>query len=106
MGNPEGKSYREIIGRGIDCPPAFREAGARLELMDEQGIDFAIMLPTLASLVEERMRDDPDLCAAAIHALNRWMLEAWPYAYEGAGLLHAHHHARGARTRPSRSWTS
>jgi predicted TIM-barrel fold metal-dependent hydrolase len=82
QGNPEGKTYREIIGRGIDCPPAFREASARLELLDEQGIDFAIMLPTLASLIEERMRDDPDLCAAAIHALNTWMLEAWPYAYK------------------------
>jgi len=82
-GNPEGKSYREIIGKGIDCPAAFREAGARLELLDEQGIDFALMLPTLASLVEERMRDDPDLAAAAIHALNRWMLDAWPYVYGG-----------------------
>ncbi|MGA7419686.1 MAG: amidohydrolase family protein [Acidimicrobiales bacterium] len=81
-GNPEGKSYREIIGRGIDCPPAFREASARLALMDEQGVDFAMMYPTLASLIEERMKDDPDLCAAAIHALNQWMLEAWPYAYE------------------------
>lgn len=82
VGNPEGKSYREIIGRGIDCPPAFREAPARLELMDEQGIDYAMMYPTLASLVEERMKDDPDLCAAAIHALNQWMIEAWPYAFE------------------------
>ncbi len=82
-GNPEGKSSREIIGRGIDCPPAFREAGPRLELMDEQGVTFAIMLPTLASLVEERMRDDPDLCAAAIHGLNQWMTEAWPYTFEG-----------------------
>jgi predicted TIM-barrel fold metal-dependent hydrolase len=82
IGNPDGKSYRDIIGRGIDCPPAFREASARLELMDEQGIDYAMMYPTLASLVEERMKDDPDLCAAAIHALNEWMLEAWPYAYE------------------------
>jgi predicted TIM-barrel fold metal-dependent hydrolase len=81
-GNPEGKSFRETIGRGIDCPPAFREAGARLKLMDEQGVDFAMMYPTLASLVEERMREDPDLCAAAIHALNQWMLEAWPYAFE------------------------
>ena len=67
-GNPEGKSFRETIGRGIDCPPAFREAGARLKLMDEQGVDFAMMYPTLASLVEERMREDPDLCFAAIHA--------------------------------------
>ena len=31
----------------------------RIELMDEQGIDRALMFPTLASLVEERMRDDP-----------------------------------------------
>jgi predicted TIM-barrel fold metal-dependent hydrolase len=81
-GNPEGKSFRENVGRGIDCPPAFRAAPARLELMDEQGVDYAMMYPTLASLVEERMRHDPDLCAAAIHALNEWMLEAWPFAYE------------------------
>jgi predicted TIM-barrel fold metal-dependent hydrolase len=82
IGNPDGKSYREIIGRGIDCPPAFRDAEHRLELLDEQGIDYALMLPTLASLIEERMRDDPELCATAIHALNLWMLEAWPYAYK------------------------
>jgi predicted TIM-barrel fold metal-dependent hydrolase len=82
VGNPEGKSYREIIGRGIDCPAAFREAGPRLELMDEQGVDYAMMYPTLASLVEERMKDDPDLCADAIHALNQWMIEAWPYTFE------------------------
>jgi predicted TIM-barrel fold metal-dependent hydrolase len=82
-GNPEGKTQREMMGRGIDCPPAFRNAEARLELMDEQGVDYAIMLPTLASLLEERMRDDPDLAAAAIHALNRWMIDEWPFAYEG-----------------------
>ena len=81
-GNPDGKSQREIIGRGIDCPPAFREASARLELLNEQDIDYALMLPTLASLIEERMKDDPDLSAAAIHALNVWMTEAWPFAYE------------------------
>ncbi len=82
IGNPEGKSYREIIGRGIDCPPAFRAAGPRLTLMDEQGVDFTLMLPTLASLIEERMRDDPDLCAAVVHGLNMWMTEEWPFVYE------------------------
>jgi predicted TIM-barrel fold metal-dependent hydrolase len=41
-----------------------------------------MMYPTLASLVEERMRDDPDLCADVIHALNQWMSEVWPYAFE------------------------
>jgi len=82
IGNPEGKSHREIIGMGIDCPPAFRSAAPRLELMDEQGVDYTLMLPTLASLVEERMRDDPELCAAAIHALNQWMAEEWPFVYQ------------------------
>ena len=83
VGNPEGKSSREIIGRGIDCPDAFRFAEPRLELMDEQGIDYTLIIPTLASLVEARMTDDPDLCAAVIHALNQWMTEEWPYVYEG-----------------------
>ena len=32
VGNPEGKSSREIIGRGIDCPPAYRHAEPRLRL--------------------------------------------------------------------------
>jgi predicted TIM-barrel fold metal-dependent hydrolase len=50
--------------------------------MDEQGVDYAMMYPTLASLVEERMKNDPDLCADAIHALNQWMIEAWPYTFE------------------------
>jgi predicted TIM-barrel fold metal-dependent hydrolase len=50
--------------------------------MDEQGIDRALMFPTLASLVEERMRDDPELIHAVIHALNEWMYETWRFNYE------------------------
>ena len=46
--------------------------------MDELGVDRALMFPTLASLLEERMRDDPDLTHAAIHALNEWMYESGP----------------------------
>src|SRR5215831_12928812 len=58
VGNPDGKSRREIFGAPIKAIPAFREPAARLELMNEQGVDRALMFPTLASLVEERMRDD------------------------------------------------
>lgn len=82
IGNPEGKSRREIMGRAMDAIPAFREPGPRLELMDELGIDRALMWPTLASLVEERLRNDPDAIHAVIHALNRWMLEDWTFNYE------------------------
>ncbi len=52
--------YREILGEPMRSVPAFREPGPRLELMDEQGIQRSLMFPTLASLLEERMRDDPD----------------------------------------------
>jgi predicted TIM-barrel fold metal-dependent hydrolase len=81
-GNPEGKPMREIMGRGIDCLPAFREPAPRLELMDELGLDRALMWPTLASLVEERLRDDPEAIHDIIHALNQWMHETWTFDYE------------------------
>jgi predicted TIM-barrel fold metal-dependent hydrolase len=81
-GNPEGKSYREIIGEPMRGIAAFREPGARIELMDELGVDRALMFPTLASLLEERMRDDPELTHAAIHSLNEWMYEEWSFNYE------------------------
>jgi predicted TIM-barrel fold metal-dependent hydrolase len=82
VGNPDGKTRREIMGRAIDAPAAFREPGARLALMDELGLDRALMWPTLASLVEERLRDDPDATHAVVHALNEWMHEAWTFNYE------------------------
>jgi predicted TIM-barrel fold metal-dependent hydrolase len=82
VGNPEGKSYREIIGEPMRAIPAFREPKPRLELMDELGVDRTLMFPTLASLLEERMRDDPELTHAAIHSLNEWLYEEWSFNYE------------------------
>src|SRR6266508_1851642 len=81
-GNPEGKSFREIFGEPMRSIDAFREPGPRIELMDEQGIDRALMFPTLASLLEERMRDDPELTHAVIHSLNQWMHETWTFNYQ------------------------
>ncbi len=82
IGNPEGKSRRELYGEPIKSPPAFREPESRIELMDEQGLDRTLMFPTLASVVEERMKDDPLFLHAAIHALNSWMYETWQFNYE------------------------
>ena len=81
-GNPEGKSRREIIGKPIALARAFSRPRPRVKLMDELGIDRALMLPTLASLVEERLRDDPYATHAVIHALNEWMYEQWSFNYE------------------------
>ena len=82
VGNPDGKSRREIMGKGINSIPAYHEPEPRLELMDELGIDRALMWPTLTSLVEERLRDDPLAIHAVIHALNEWMYEQWTFDFE------------------------
>jgi predicted TIM-barrel fold metal-dependent hydrolase len=81
-GNPEGKSRREIFGEPMRAIPAFRGPEARIELMNEQGLDRTLMFPTLASLVEERLRDDPELTHAVVHALNEWLYETWQFNYE------------------------
>jgi predicted TIM-barrel fold metal-dependent hydrolase len=82
IGNPEGKSRRELIGEPIRSPEAFFSPEPRLALMDELGVDRALMWPTLASLLEERLRTDPRATHAVIHALNQWMHEHWSFNYE------------------------
>jgi len=83
IGNPDGKSKREIFGEPMRAVPAFREPAPRLALMDELGIQRTLMFPTLASLIEERMRDDPELIMAVVHALNQWLDEVWSFNYKG-----------------------
>jgi predicted TIM-barrel fold metal-dependent hydrolase len=81
-GNPEGKSHRELFGAPMDSIPAFREPVSRLELMNDLGIQRTLMFPTLASLIEERMRDDPELIHVVVHALNEWLYETWGFNHK------------------------
>jgi predicted TIM-barrel fold metal-dependent hydrolase len=81
-GNPDGKSHRELFGAPMKSIPAFREPAPRLELMDEMGIQRTLMFPTLASLVEERMRDEPELIHAVVHSLNQWLYETWGFNHK------------------------
>ena len=80
--NPEGKSLRELSGKPIKAIPAFREPAARLELLDELGIYAALMFPTLASLIEERLIDDPRLTQVAIRAFNEWLFDDWTFNHQ------------------------
>ncbi|MET0628140.1 MAG: amidohydrolase family protein [Acidimicrobiia bacterium] len=66
---------------GID---AFFDPEPRLALMKDMGIDRALMWPTLASVLEERLADDPDATCVIIHALNEWMHEHWTFNYADA----------------------
>lgn len=81
--NDDGKSLRELTGEPMKAIPAFRHPKPRLELLDEQGIHASLMFPTLVSLVEERLLDDPALTQIAIRAFNEWLHDEWTYDYEG-----------------------
>jgi predicted TIM-barrel fold metal-dependent hydrolase len=61
---------------------AYQDRTARLALMDEQGIDAAILLPSLAVCVEHPIRNDPELTDAVLRAFNRWLEDDWGYAYD------------------------
>ena len=80
--NTEGLTLRELSGKPIPCPPAYRNGADRLALMDEQGIHATLMFPTLASAVEERMNYDHELMNAVLHSLNEWMHAEWGFHRE------------------------
>ena len=56
---PTGRAAASCSASRSSRPDAFREPASRLELMNEQGLDRTLMFPTLASLIEERMKEDP-----------------------------------------------
>ena len=84
-GRPAGMSgpggTKMVVMPGID---AFFDPEPRLQLMKEMGIDRTLLWPTLASVLEERVADDPDVAVAIIHALNEWMHEHWSFVYSDA----------------------
>ena len=77
----DGFTHREVIN--ARDYPAFIEKSARRALMDEQGVEATIMLPTLGVAVEYDMRDDVELTYASLRAFNRWLEEDWGYGADG-----------------------
>jgi predicted TIM-barrel fold metal-dependent hydrolase len=62
--------------------PWFVLRDARLEWMDEQGIEAAVLWPSLGLVIEHQMRRDPRACQANLRAFNRWLQEEWGFAYK------------------------
>jgi predicted TIM-barrel fold metal-dependent hydrolase len=63
--------------------PAYQRPEPRLALMDEQGVETAIMLPTFGVSVEQYMVDDVEGTYANLRAFNRWLEDQWGFAYKG-----------------------
>ncbi len=67
----------------IPVDPAFVERDARIALMDAQGVESALLFPTLGVCVEHFMKDDSEQTYANLRAFNRWLDETWGFAFEG-----------------------
>ena len=63
----------------IDRVPEYRDREARLAVMDRQGIESTIMLPTLGVGMEAALETDPVACCAAFRAFNLWLDEDWGF---------------------------
>ena len=66
----------------IEETPEYRDRTARLAVMDRQGIEQTIMLPTLGVGMETALEHDPEALCAAFRAFNRWLLDDWGFNHE------------------------
>ncbi|MCU1355768.1 MAG: Amidohydrolase [Acidimicrobiales bacterium] len=68
--------------------PGYRNREARLQLLDEQGMEGALLFPTLGVGMQEALRKDPIALHAAFEAFNRWLDDDWGFD-RGDGRLYA-----------------
>ncbi len=81
-GNPNGDDPLELLSRHEPIRPEYRDRDARLRTMDAQGVDAVWLFPTLGMIYEEPLRHDPEAVTLLFTAFNRWLEEAWGFAYE------------------------
>jgi predicted TIM-barrel fold metal-dependent hydrolase len=88
--NEAGVDLKEMFGdlEPIADHPAYRRRDARVALLDEQGLDGALLFPTLGVGMQEALRRDVPALHAAFRAFNTWLDEDWGFD-RGDGRLYA-----------------
>jgi predicted TIM-barrel fold metal-dependent hydrolase len=88
--NTEGLDVKTMFGElePIARHPGYRERDARLALLDEQGMDGALLFPTLGVGMQEALARDVPALHAAFTAFNRWLDDDWGFD-RGDGRLYA-----------------
>lgn len=79
---PEGTDPRTLF-QVEPLRAEYQDRTERLGVMDEQGLEMALMFPTFACGVEQALADDIPATMASLHAFNRWLEDDWGYDFEG-----------------------
>ncbi|HXY92381.1 MAG TPA: amidohydrolase family protein [Acidimicrobiia bacterium] len=77
---PEGVDPRSLT-RVEPIHPEYQDPDARLAVLDEQGLDRALLFPTLGCGVEQVLRSDVPATVATVRAFNRALEDDWGFAY-------------------------
>jgi predicted TIM-barrel fold metal-dependent hydrolase len=88
--NQDGLDVKTMFGdlEPIADHPGYRQRDARLALLDQQGMEGALLFPTLGVGMQEALRHDVPALHAAFTAFNRWLDEDWGFD-RGDGRLYA-----------------
>ena len=91
-----GRSFAQGDPRGAAAPPARvpRSRPAWVKALDDQGVEFAWILPSLGLGVEEMLKDDREGLPAVARAYNMWLDDDWGYDRDGRDPDRAAPHAR------------
>jgi predicted TIM-barrel fold metal-dependent hydrolase len=73
---------QELIAQFRQQRESYGNRDLRLALMDDQGIEAALMFPASAHDIEYEFVDDIDALYANVRAFNRWMYEEVGFAYQ------------------------
>lgn len=74
-----GAAMFEVTGEH----PEWRQREARLELMDSQGLEMIVQLPSVGVIVDHDFQSRPQAMCANYRAFNRWVEEDWGYGADG-----------------------
>jgi predicted TIM-barrel fold metal-dependent hydrolase len=79
-GRSPADDIRGAFGELEPIRPEYRDPKARLEVLDQQGLEGCFLFPTLGVGMEEALLHDVDAAHASFRAFNRWLAEDWGLA--------------------------
>ncbi len=80
---PPGQSRASLLDvEPLSNSPEYQNRDARIKRLDAQGLDAAVLYPTVGVGVEEALRHDIPAVVASLQAFNRWLEDDWGYAYQ------------------------
>jgi len=81
-GNMDPASVSKLVRDTEPLPDHYLRPDARLAVMDEQGLEWAWLFPTLGVLYEELLKHDIEAVTATFRAFNQWLFEDWSFNYK------------------------